>query len=179
MRSIRRGNLITLIQGDHRVIAEDDVILATILGSCVSACLFDPVARVGGMNHFLLPDPGPGAIDPMSAKGYGVHAMELLINAMMRAGANRSRLRAHLYGGATMIERLGRIGTANAEFARGFLATEGIDLVHADLEGHQARRIEFIPTEGKVRCSRIAVNADKVEPPLPAALPRTGDVDLF
>jgi len=179
VKSIRRGNLITLIQGDNHVIREEGVVLATILGSCVSACLFDPLARIGGMNHFLLPDPGPGAIDPMSAKGYGVHAMELLINAMMQAGASRSRLRAHLYGGANMIERLGRIGSANAEFARGFLATEGIELVHEDLEGQQARRVQFIPTEGKARCSRIAIKPDTVEQPLPSALPTSGDVDLF
>ena len=130
--SIRR---ITVLQGQSRVsdCAQDE--LTTILGSCVATCLFDPVARVGGMNHFLLPEPprshDPGQVDVH----YGVYLMEILINEMIKCGARKDRMRAHLYGGANLRPGMVQIGTANAEFARDFLVHEGIPLLREALGG--------------------------------------------
>jgi chemotaxis protein CheD len=164
---------IPIVQGEHRVAAEPGVIISTLLGSCVAVCLQDPVARVGGMNHFLLAEPGED-VPPAEQQRYGIHAMELLINAMMRAGAARGRLRAHLYGGANIVAGLGRIGSSNAAFARQFMATEGIEIGRCELEGVHARKVEFMPFEGRVRSLLI----DQAPPLRPA--PRAGgDIELF
>jgi chemotaxis protein CheD len=144
---------VSIIQGENHVSGDADVVISTLLGSCVSVCLQDPEARIGGMNHFLLGEPGKDQqVQRQDLQRYGVHAMELLINALMRKGANRSRLRAQIYGGANIVAGLGSIGSSNAEFARRFMQTEGIRIGHCDVGGKQARRLEFIPYDGKARC---------------------------
>lgn len=169
---------ISIVQGEHRVIAEPGVVISTLLGSCVAVCLQDPVARIGGMNHFLLSVPGEdGAARPEDQQRYGVHAMELLINAMMTHGASRQRLRAHLYGGANIVAGLGGIGSSNAIFARKFMADEGIAVGRCELEGTHARKIEFMPYEGRVRSKLIERAPPIVKPALPAMA--GGDVELF
>ena len=87
-----------IIQGEYKVVSDPDVVLTTILGSCVAACLRDPVSGVGGMNHFLLP--GTGSVTGGDATRYGVHLMELLINGLLKQGARRDRLEAKIFGGA-------------------------------------------------------------------------------
>lgn len=170
---------IPIVQGEHRVVAEPDVIISTLLGSCVAVCLQDPVARVGGMNHFLLSEPGN---DSVLGKGeeqrYGVHAMELLINAMMQHGAARARLRAHLYGGANIIAGLGAIGSGNASFARQFMETEGIAIGRCELGGTRARKVEFMPYEGRVRSTTVTDAPPPVIQPAPTLL-AGGEVELF
>src|SRR3954466_7490075 len=114
---------VSIVQGENAIVVEPDVVIATLLGSCVAACLFDPVAKVGGMNHFLLGEPSADhRVSAGDMQRYGIHAMELLINGMMARGAERTRLRAHLYGGATIVAGLGSIGSSNAAFARRFMA---------------------------------------------------------
>ncbi len=169
---------IPIVQGEHAVVSEPNVMVSTLLGSCVAVCLFDPVARVGGMNHFLLGEPGSGhAPGGSEMQRYGLHAMELLINAMMKKGAMRSRLKAHLYGGANIISGLGSIGTGNADFARKFMATEGIAVAHSDLGGGLARKVEFIPHEGKSRCTHVS---QPVPAPVPVQMPAFGgELELF
>ena len=174
-RGIRR---IPIIQGEHAVVGEADAVISTVLGSCIAVCLHDAEARIGGMNHFLLGEPQQDQqLSDLDLQRYGVHAMELLINAIMKAGAQRSRLRANLYGGATIIAGLGGIGAANAAFAKRFLATEGITVGQADTGGTFARKLEFRPYDGKVRCKTVA------DRPLPPPLPRTplggGEIELF
>ena len=170
---------VSIIQGENHVSGEPDVVISTLLGSCVAVCLQDPDGRVGGMNHFLLGEPGKDDnIRPSDLQRYGVHAMELLINALMRKGAVRSRMRAHLYGGANIIAGLGSIGSSNAAFAQRFMETEGIAIGHCDLGGTHARRVEFVPYEGKARSRAVA------EPPkiirAPVMLPAgDGDLELF
>lgn len=168
---------VSIIQGENHVSGEPDVVISTLLGSCVAVCLQDPDGRVGGMNHFLLGEPGK---DDRVSRGdmqrYGVHAMELLINALMRKGATRTRLRAHLYGGANIIAGLGSIGSSNAAFARRFMETEGIAIGHCDLGGTQARRVEFIPYEGKARSRPVAEAPAIIRAPV--TLP-DGDLELF
>lgn len=169
---------VTIVQGDYRVETAPGVTITTLLGSCVAVCLHDAVARVGGMNHFLLGAPGEDALVSRADRTrYGVHAMELLINEMMKQGAARSRLRAHLYGGATITAGLGAIGQNNARFARDFAAAEGIAIAHCDLGGERARRVEFRPHDGVAR-SRLVEAAPPVLQPLarPANL---GEVELF
>lgn len=172
----------SIVQGEYHVASESGFVIATLLGSCVAACLRDPVARVGGMNHFLLGEPGADvAVGPGDLQRYGVHAMELLINALMQRGAQRTRLRAHLYGGANIVAGLGSIGSGNAAFARNFMETEGIAIDRSEMGGVQARKVEFMPFEGRVRSTLVAEM-----PPVPArprkpapALAVAGDVELF
>jgi chemotaxis protein CheD len=170
---------ISIIQGEHAVIAEPNIVISTVLGSCIAVCLHDREARIGGMNHFLLGEPNPNQrISPDEMQRYGLHAMELLINAMMQQGGVRSRLKAHVYGGANVVAGLGTIGSSNAEFARRFMTAEGIAIGHLDVGGTHARRVEFQPFEGKARSMAVAD-----APPLmvvPTCAPaQGGELELF
>ncbi len=138
-----------VVQGEFHVTGDPGVVLTTILGSCVAACLRDPLARVGGMNHFLLP--GRGEEAGGDSVRYGVHAMELLVNGLLREGARRERLEAKLFGGARMLEGLTDIGTQNAEFAKYFLQRERIALTGGSLQGDRGRRVQFWPASGRAR----------------------------
>lgn len=175
--SIRR---ITVLQGQSRVSASAQDELTTILGSCVATCLFDPVAGVGGMNHFLLPEPprshDPGEVDVH----YGVYLMEILINEMIKCGARKDRMRAHLYGGANLRPGMVQIGTANATFARNFLVNENIPLLREALGGKEGRRVEFRPASGKVRCRMLDGQPAPAETvPARQTILHDGDVELF
>lgn len=137
-----------IVQGEYAVSGDANVALTTILGSCVAACMRDPGARVGGMNHFLL----PGALErDAESLERGVHAMELLINALLQAGARRDRLEAKLFGGARMMKNLSDIGAKNGAFAADFLRQEGIANQGGSLGGEQARRIRFWPVSGRAQ----------------------------
>lgn len=171
---------LTVLQGQFKVSAGPKVELSTVLGSCVAMCLYDPAVELGGMNHFLLPEP-PASHDRGEVDvHYGVYLMEMLINEMLSYGARKERLRAHLYGGANIRAGMQQIGTANAEFARGFLLRERIELVREDLGGNGARRIDFRPASGKVRCRVVAPSDAPEAQPQPAfrQAPR-GEVELF
>ncbi len=146
---------INIIQGERCVVKTPDTVISTLLGSCVAACLFDPVAHVGGMNHFLLPEPGAGPCNRAELEHYGIHAMELLINDMMKQGAQKHRLRAHLYGGANIMSGLRSIGSSNAAFAREFMRTEGIPISHERLGGTQPLKVEFQPYDGRARAQAV------------------------
>ncbi|WP_179300264.1 chemotaxis protein CheD [Pseudothioclava arenosa] len=137
-----------LSQGEFAIGDARATPLTTILGSCVSACLFDPVRGVGGMNHFLLPEQPKGSV---SAASFGAHAMELLINELIKAGAERRNLRAKVFGGARMISSASDVGRRNARFIQEFLAREAIDCVSHSLGGTTARKIIFWPESGRVR----------------------------
>ena len=169
---------ITVMQGQTQVSDSQSIELTTVLGSCVASCLFDPEAHIGGMNHFLLAEPPashtPGVVD----EHYGVYLMELLINEMLKSGAAKWRIKAHLYGGANLRTGMMPIGTANANFARSFLEQEGIPLVHADLGGNCARRVDFRPAQGRARC-RVVENTLVTEKPETRSSANTGDVELF
>ncbi len=169
----RTRKVIHVVQGEQMVSNEPDVVLVTVLGSCVAACLFDPVRRVGGMNHFLLPEgKDPGDIRHASA------AMERLVNSLLKKGAVRRDLRAKLFGGARIIPGLPDIGGRNGAAALTFLQSEGIPCTASHLGGNRARRIRFWPTTGRVEMLLLD------EPELPVAAPRRpapagGSVELF
>ncbi|MDE8654426.1 chemotaxis protein CheD [Novosphingobium album (ex Liu et al. 2023)] len=170
---------ITVLQGQFRVSAGPRVELSTVLGSCVATCLFDPSSEVGGMNHFLLPEPPASHARGEVDVHYGVYLMEMLINEMLANGARKERLRAHLYGGANIRSGMARIGTANADFARGFLERERIELVREDLGGNCARRVDFRPASGQVRCRVVPASDAPDIQPQPRLVAQRGEVELF
>lgn len=148
-----------ITQGESYISADNNEVLTTVLGSCVAACIRDPVRRIGGMNHFLLPE---GSGHDSSALRYGVHAMECLINALLSRGAARERLEAKLFGGANVMASLAGVGWRNAEFAERFLEQEGICVVGGDLRGTAPRRIQFWPTTGRARQLAIATDVQRL-----------------
>jgi chemotaxis protein CheD len=125
--------------------------IRTLLGSCVAACLYDPEAKVAGLNHFLLAAPRYAKDMPFTstdAGRYGIHAMELLINDMSKLGAQRSRLKAKVFGGASVLgianeARFLCVNEVNQRFIRDYLATERIPIVSEDLGGRHGRVIHF------------------------------------
>ncbi|HVY86862.1 MAG TPA: chemotaxis protein CheD [Caulobacterales bacterium] len=142
------ARVIHVVQGEHVVSGDPGAMLTTVLGSCVSACMRDPVSGVGGMNHFLLPGALAGQAHELER---GVHAMELLINALLSAGARRDRLEAKLFGGARMMQNLSDIGAKNAAFAADFLRQERIACHSESLGGESARRIRYWPVSGRAK----------------------------
>lgn len=170
--------IVNVIQGDFVISEEEDVILTTVLGSCIAVCMSDPARKIGGMNHFLLPSrEGEHGANVR----YGAYAMELLINGLLRKGADRSRLQAKMFGGASMMGNLRDIGGSNAAFARRFLSDEGIPCLAESVGGTSARRIRFWPTTGRVR--QLLVSAEvahlPVEKPAPIPRPRSDEITLF
>ena len=175
----RPGNVIHIIQGQFRTSDSPDTEMTTVLGSCVAARLFDPLRKIGGMNHFLLPGNDPSAGNNIR---YGAHSMEQLINAMLRAGALRHRLEVQLFGGANVVQGLSRIGDSNAAFARDFVRQEGFTLRGADTGGTFGRRLRFRPATGVARVERVdPARADIPPTELPARRPAPPacSVELF
>lgn len=169
-----------VIQGEFRISDEPDLVLATILGSCVAACMRDPIAGVGGLNHFLLPGSSGQAANG-AAERYGVHAMELLVNGLLSRGAQRHRLEVKLFGGAATVSGLSDVGAQNAAFAREFVRLERLTLVGECLGGGRGRRLQFWPVSGRARRIFLAASEQVVEKPVvpePEA-PRYGSVELF
>lgn len=173
-----------LIQGEYKVMSDPDVVLTTILGSCVAACLRDPVVGVGGMNHFLL----PGSMEAMAAGGdatrYGVHLMELLINGLLKQGARRDRLEAKIFGGAKTIATFSNVGEQNARFARQFLTDEGIKIVGESTGGEHGRKLEYWPSTGRARQHALTgVEAQRTvaleQRPIPAPKPAENAIEFF
>ena len=176
---LRRPPSDTVIQGEHRIARRQDIMLSTLLGSCVAACVWDEAAQVGGMNHFLLPAVRDSA-DEAQNLIRGLHAMELLINGLLKAGASRAGLQAKLFGGACIRLGMTDIGDQNAAFAEHFLEAEGIPLVGGSLRGDRGRRIEFWPMSGRARQIYL-----RSEPPAAEVKPReldlgsAGELELF
>ncbi len=168
---------IHVIQGERHVSDDPAVVLTTILGSCISACLRDPVVGVGGMNHFLLP--GEDRAEADGAR-FGAYAMELLINDLLARGADRYRLEGKLFGGARMMRNLSDVGDTNARFAKDYLEREGIRLTGGSTGGTDGRRIQFWPVSGRVR--QILLESSDAAP-IPTARetrpPAGGDLELF
>ena len=130
-------------------ITQRNMVIVTVLGSCVSACLRDPVARVGGMNHFMLPDRDKDG--PLSASArYGAYAMEVLMNQLFALGAKRERLEAKIFGAARVLPGMSDIGQRNASFAIEYLKRESIRVLAEHLGSDQPCKIYFFAQTGKV-----------------------------
>ena len=172
-------NRIPIVQGDFAVSDVEGTVISTVLGSCVAACIYDPMARVGGMNHFLLPgNPDRGGSD--QSRRYGVYLMEKLLNGLFQKGAARNRLQVKLFGGAHVLDARSDAGAKNAEFAAAFVRNEGLTLVSSSLGGVQGRRVEFEPCTGKARQKFIGMTAPEPEPrKIAEQMESVGDVELF
>ncbi|KQN70455.1 chemotaxis protein CheD [Duganella sp. Leaf61] len=134
-----------------------DMLIVTVLGSCVSACIRDRTTGLGGMNHFMLPD-GGGDGSPVSASArYGTYAMEILINDLLKAGAKRENLEAKVFGGGAVLKGFTAInvGERNAAFVLNFLKTERIRVVAEDLNDIHPRKVYFFPRTGKVLVKKL------------------------
>jgi len=130
--------------------------ISTLLGSCVAVCFYDPVLRIGGMNHFLLPTRANSAKDDPDIILNGDYAMEVVVNALLMKGAKKARLVAKAFGGGTIVTSIRMaIGERNAEFAREWLEREGIPLVASDFNGPWSRKVVFSPYNGDAFCKRI------------------------
>ena len=147
----RDGERITILPGEFYS-SRDNVVISTLLGSCIAACLYDPRNRIIGMNHFMLSNPRYSKDLPIhlsEAGRYGIHAMELLINDMMAKGTNRHLLRAKIFGGASLTNRETEqgnflcVGMVNCQFIREYLHSEEIALDAEDLGGDFGRVIHF------------------------------------
>jgi len=162
-----RNDAVKVLPGEYYVDGED-LIVTTTLGSCIAACLYDRQARIGGMNHFMLPDEGKlvGTHGNISAGGrYGVHAMELLINQILKLGGRRERLEAKVFGGGNVLQgfMLSNVGEQNAEFIVEYLNLERIPIAARDLLDVWPRKIYFFPRSGKVMVKRLRkINNDTI-----------------
>jgi chemotaxis protein CheD len=137
-----------------------DMLIVTVLGSCVSACIRDRVSGVGGMNHFMLPDGGADSDNPVSASmRYGTYAMEVLINELLKAGAKRENLEAKVFGGGNVLRGFTAInvGERNAKFVLEYLHTERMRVIAEDLNDIYPRKVYFFPKTGKVLVKKLKV----------------------
>ena len=155
--------VVKILPGEFYVSREDEQV-GTVLGSCVSACIHDPVRHLGGMNHFMLPEP-KGAGDSWSAANgraarYGSEAMEQLINALIKAGSRREDFSIKLFGGGRVLAQMTDVGKRNIEFVHRYLATEALRVVAEDLGDVYPRQVQFYPQSGRVRVRQLRRQGD-------------------
>ena len=177
-----QNDAVKILPGEFFV-HNEDLLLTTTLGSCIAACLWDRNARVGGMNHFMLPD---GAGD---SGRYGSYAMELLINEMMKRGASRTSMEAKVFGGGQVVSGMSslNVGERNTQFVINYLKTEHIPILSKDVMDIYPRKVCFLPASGKAMVKRLApTQAEALAAQERAAAQRVvptatggGSVDLF
>jgi chemotaxis protein CheD len=177
-----RNDAVKILPGEYFV-HDEDLLIMTTLGSCIAACLWDRHARVGGMNHFMLPE-GAG-----ESGRYGSYAMELLINEMMKRGASRMTMEAKVFGGGQVVAGMNsmNVGERNTNFVIDYLKTERIPIMSKDVLDVYPRKVCFLPASGKAMIKRLApTNTDALVAQDRAAAQRAvpastggGSVDLF
>lgn len=177
-----KNEAVKVLPGEYFV-HDEDILITTTLGSCIAACLWDRERRIGGMNHFMLPE-GSG-----DSGRYGSYAMELLINEMMKRGASRLTMEAKVFGGGAVISGMNSInvGERNTQFVTDYLQTERIPIVSRDVMDIYARKVCFLPASGKAMVKRLApTNTDALAAQDRFAAQRAvpastggGSVDLF
>ncbi|MEN9427613.1 chemoreceptor glutamine deamidase CheD [Thauera aminoaromatica] len=177
---------VKVLPGEYFVTTAD-ILLVTVLGSCVTACIRDRDKGLGGMNHFMLPDASEGGMLSSSAR-YGAYAMEVLLNHLLKLGARRSSLEAKVFGGGQVLASLTQtqVGEKNAQFVLDYLRTERIPVVAQDLLDIYPRKVYFFPVNGRVMMKKLVrVKNDTLierEREYQARLRRDnvqGDVELF
>jgi len=177
-----KNEAVKILPGEYFVYHED-ILIMTTLGSCIAACLWDREAKVGGMNHFMLPEGDAGS------GRYGSYAMELLINEMMKHGATRGTMEAKVFGGGQVIEGMNtmNIGERNTAFVVDYLKTERIPIMSKDVLSIYPRKVCFLPASGKAMVKRLAAanpealvaqDRSAVQKAVPAST-GGGSVDLF
>mgnify|MGYP000374136066 CR=1 FL=1 len=148
-----------ILPGEYYVTTEDEVI-TTVLGSCISACICDPAAKIGGMNHFMLPeseggDSRWGNTVADATHRYGNFAMESLINDILKLGGQKSRLQVKIFGGGKILEAMTDIGKRNIDFAKEYLLAENLQIVSEDVGDRFPRKVNYYPESGKVRVKKL------------------------
>ena len=180
---------VKVLPGEFYVSTQNELV-TTVLGSCVSACIHDARRGIGGMNHFMLPEPR-GERDSWTATAsraarYGSDAMEQLINAILVAGGQRADLQVKIFGGGRVLAQLTDIGQRNIDFVQHYIATERLNLCASDLGDVYPRQVQFFPNSGRARV-RLLRRHDDVqlvadEPGYLKRLandPIKGEVELF
>lgn len=154
-----------ILPGEYYV-TERDMVLVTVLGSCVTACIRDKLSGIGGMNHFMLPDANPDKDSPFGESArYGAFAMEILINSLIKLGAHRTLLEAKVFGGGNVLPGMtvANVGQRNADFVLRFLETEKIRVVAQDLVDVHPRKVYFFPKTGRVLVKKLrAIHNDTI-----------------
>ncbi len=183
-----RNEAVKVLPGEFFVY-DEDILVMTTLGSCIAACIWDRERRVGGMNHFLLPDVGSGGGGGGADSGrYGSYAMDLLIGELVKRGATRSTMEAKIFGGGAVISGMNSInvGERNTAFVLDYLRTERITIVSKDVLDIYPRKVCFLPASGKAMVKRLAsANTEALAAQERAAARTTpasstgGSVDLF
>ena len=179
---------VKILPGEYFV-TQRDLVIVTVLGSCVSVCLRDRLSGIGGMNHFMLPGNNDGGISPISASArYGVYAMELLINHLLKLGARRNCFEAKVFGGGSVLRGMtaNNIGDRNVEFVRDYLHTEHIPVVAEDLLDIYPRKVYYFPATGRVMVKKLRNlhNTTLLDREMEYSLrikrtPVVGEIDLF
>ncbi len=190
-----KRDILRVLPGGYCV-TQGEQLITTVLGSCVAACIRDPQARVGGMNHFMLPeapeDTGReswGGLSGTEAR-YGDYAMECLINELMARGASRRNMQVKIFGGGDVMgaeksgESLARaVGTRNVEFVRSFLRNEGLEVISEDVAGRYSRSLRYLPMTGQAWVKHMDHRTSKEEQEYRKRLRRerveTNDVEFF
>lgn len=180
------GNEAVKILPGEYFVHDEDILVMTTLGSCIAACLWDRNARIGGMNHFMLPD---GTGSAQDSGRYGSYAMELLINELLKRGAARTTLEAKVFGGGQVISGMStmNVGERNTNFVLDYLRTERIPVMSKDVMDIYPRKVCFLPASGKAMVKRLApTNVDALVAQERAAAQKAvpastggGSVDLF
>ena len=179
---------VKILPGEYYV-TQGNKLIVTVLGSCVAVCMRDKVSAVAGMNHFLLPSDGSSETGLLTESArYGVYAMELLINHLLKLGAQRTRLEAKIFGGGNVLRglTLNNVGQRNAEFVLDYLHNERIPVVAEDLLGDFPRKVYFFADTGKVLVKKIKslhnttiIDRESEYRMRVKAIPKSGDVELF
>ena len=177
---------VKVLPGEYFVTATN-VVMVTVLGSCVSACIRDREKGIGGMNHFMLADSGDSGAVSSSAR-YGAYAMEILINHLLKLGARKNRLEAKVFGGGRVMASLtsSRVGERNSKFVMEFLNTEGIQVAAQDLLDMYPRKVYFFPETGRVLVKRLVrmhndtlIRREKEYAARLTEAPVAGEIELF
>ena len=177
---------VKVLPGEYFVTTAN-VLMVTVLGSCVSACIRDREKGIGGMNHFMLADSGEASAVSSSAR-YGTYAMEILINHLLKMGARKNKLEAKVFGGGRVMATLtsSQVGERNARFVRDFLKTEGIPTAAEDLLDVYPRKVYFFPGTGRVLVKRLVrmhndtlIRREKEYAARLTEVPVAGEVELF
>lgn len=179
---------IKILPGEYFV-TNGDKLIVTVLGSCVAVCLRDKTSSIGGMNHFLLPNDGSNETGLLTESArYGVYAMELLINHLLKMGATRARMEAKVFGGGNVLRglKVNNVGQRNVEFVLDYLQTERIPVVAKDLLDDYPRKVYFFPDTGKVLVKKIKslhnttiVDRESEYRMKMKFTPKSGEVELF
>jgi chemotaxis protein CheD len=161
------GNLrrVSISQGEYVVLDDPNAVISTVLGSCVSACIRDPRLGIGGMNHFVLPEPNASSSAPVAGdpSRYGLHLMKQLVDDLLSRGVDLRRLEAKVFGGASPCNSYYNVGERNVRFALAFLAEKRITVVETQFGGISGCKLNYWPVSGKALC--VPLTSEKIAIP--------------